>query len=560
MKDWQIKFNPSGQTVKKRQREIIDFLLTDRGIKEKKAFFSPSHPAEILPEDVGINQKKIDQAIEAILSNKKSGQKTLIWGDYDADGIVGTSLLWEALWKSEIEALPFIPDRAEGYGLNFSSFKKIYQKNPDIGLIITVDNGIVAHQEVDKIASLGPKVIITDHHTKGKKLPEAETIIWSDRVCGAAVAWFLARKIIDQDDYGLDLVALATVADMMPLLGVNRSLVKFGLDYLAKTNRVGLRALLKQAGIDNDQDLSAYHLGFLLGPRLNAMGRLYNALDSVRLLCTTDSTRAEKLAKKLDLANRKRQTMTTKALEVAKKSLPKKIGQEKLIFVHQSSFHSGIIGLVAGKLTESFYRPSVVLSEEDGFCRASCRSIKGFNIIKALKDLDGLIDVGGHPMAAGFTIKKQDLAKVKKQLLSLAQKRIEAKMLQPILTIDAQVSFPELDYSFWKKLNCFAPFGLGNSEPVFYTPQVIIKSLRRVGRNGNHLKLILDDSRTKMVEKTPARLDIGQQLLSGIGFGLGQENLQVGDRVDLAFNLILNRYRGRENLELKIKGVKKHDD
>jgi single-stranded-DNA-specific exonuclease len=298
----------------------------------------------------------------------------------------------------------------------------------------------------------------------------------------------------------------------------------------------------------------------LLGPRLNAMGRLYNALDSVRLLCTTDSTRAEKLAKKLDLANRKRQTMTTKALEVAKKSLPKKIGQEKLIFVHQSSFHSGIIGLVAGKLTESFYRPSVVLSEEDGFCRASCRSIKGFNIIKALKDLDGLIDVGGHPMAAGFTIKKQDLAKVKKQLLSLAQKRIEAKMLQPILTIDAQVSFPELDYSFWKKLNCFAPFGLGNSEPVFYTPQVIIKSLRRVGRNGNHLKLILDDSRTKMVEKTPARLDIGQQLLSGIGFGLGQENLQVGDRVDLAFNLILNRYRGRENLELKIKGVKKHDD
>ncbi|MGI6278446.1 MAG: single-stranded-DNA-specific exonuclease RecJ [Patescibacteria group bacterium] len=559
MKDWQVKFRPLGQTTKKRQKEIIDFLLADRGIMKEKDFFSPPRPTNILPQDVGINPKKIDQAIKIILATKKSGQKVLIWGDYDADGIVGTSLLWEALWKSGIEAIPFIPDRSEGYGLSFSSFKKIYQENPDINLVITVDNGIVAHSEVDKIASLGPKVIITDHHTKGKKLPLAKTIVWSDQVCGATVAWFLARKIVDQDDYGLDLVALATVADMMPLLGPNRSLVKFGLDYLAKTDRPGLKALMKQAGIDSRQGLSVYHLGFLLGPRLNAMGRLYNALDSVRLLCTIDSDRAQKLAEKLDLANRKRQTMTTKALEIAKKSLPEKIDQEKLIFVHHPSFHPGIIGLVAGKLTESFYRPSVVLAEEDGFCRASCRSVKGFNIIKALKDLDGLIDVGGHPLAAGFTIKKKDLAKVKKQLLSLAQKRIKAKALQPALTIDAKVNFPDLNYGFWKKLNRFAPFGLGNPEPVFYTSQAIIKSLRRVGRNGDHLKLILDDSQTKKVEKTPAQFDIGQQLLPGIGFGLGQEDLQVGDQVDLAFNLILNRYRGQENLELKIKGIKKYE-
>jgi len=557
MKDWQVKFTPKAKTTRKRQKEIIDFLLASRGVEEKEAFFSPPHPTKLLPPDVGISQAKIDQARKAILSTQKKGQKILIWGDYDADGIIGTSLLWQALWQSGIEAIPFIPDRSQGYGLSLASFKKLYQEHPDIGLIITVDNGIVAHNQIGKITSLGTDVIVTDHHVKEKTLPKAKIIIWSDQVCGAAVAWFLAREIIGQKDYALDLVALATVADMMPLLGVNRSLVKFGLESLVKTSCFGLRALIDQAGIAN-QELSVYHLGFLLGPRLNAMGRLYNGLDSVRLLCTTDWERAKRLAQKLDSANRERQTMTDQALKKAILVVEKtKQEKQKVIFVHHPSFHSGIIGLVAGKLTERFYRPSIVLSAEDGFYRASCRSIRGFNIIRALKKITELVEVGGHPMAAGFTIKKKDLPQVKKQLLALAEKELTAKLLQPTLNIDAGVAFTDLDYNFWEKLNRFSPFGLGNPEPLFYTPGAIIKSLNRVGQNGDHLKLVLDDSQTKRIEKTPARLDVGQPLLSGIGFGLGQENLAVGDRVDLAFSLIINRYRGRKNLELKLKEIKK---
>lgn len=559
MKDWQVKFVPKAASKAERQKEIINFLLTSRGIKQEKEFFSPPHPAKISSQSVGITQTKISRAYQAILSASRKSKRIVIWGDYDADGIIGTSLLWQALWQLGIEAIPFIPDRASGYGVNFTSFKRLYRQYPDIGLLITVDNGIVAHREIEKIAGLGVEVIITDHHAKKKTLPKGKTIIWSDQVCGAAVAWFLAREIVEKKDYALDLVALATVADMMPLLGVNRSLVKFGLRVLEKTDCLGLRALMDQAGI-GDQELSVYHLGFLLSPRLNAMGRLYNALDSVRLLCTTNKERAGKLAQKLDLANRERQNLTDQALEKASQIIAQtKQEGEKIIFAHHSSFHHGIIGLVAGKLTERFSRPSIVLSAEDGFYRASCRSIKGFNIIEALNQVGELVEAGGHPLAAGFTVKKKDWPKVKKRLTILASQKITDKMLCPALTIEARVRFSDLDYNFWRKINRFAPFGLGNKEPLFYTPGAIIKSLTRVGRNGDHLKLVLDDSQTKRIEKVSARLEVDQPLLSGIGFGLGQEDLVVGDRVDLAFNLILNRYRGQENLELRLRKIKKSD-
>ncbi|MDD3679710.1 MAG: single-stranded-DNA-specific exonuclease RecJ [Candidatus Shapirobacteria bacterium] len=558
MKNWQVKFVPRGKNKIRRQKEIVDFLLSDRDIKNKKTFFKPPHPADINPAQVGIDPEQIIKAHQLIVSVKKTGKKILVWGDYDADGIVGTTLLWEALWKSGFDALPFIPNRADGYGLNSQSFKKLYHNYPDIGLVITVDNGIVAHQEVSSIASLGLKIIITDHHAKEKKTPQANAVIWSEQVCGAAVAWFLARKIIGQKDYGLDLLALATVADMMPLLGVNRSLVKYGLKYLINTSRPGLVALIKQASIKKEE-IGVYHLGFLLGPRLNAMGRLYNALDSVRLLCTTDQGRASVLASKLDSANRERQLMTSQALEILNDIVKKeKLAEEKLIFVSHPSLASGIIGLVAGKLTDQSYRPSVVLACENGFFKASCRSIKGFDIIKALQKLDCLINVGGHPLAAGFTIKKGDFDQVKKSLLKLADKAIDEEMLKPVLPIDAQVSFADLDHSFWRQLNRLTPFGLGNPEPLFYTPGVIIKDLRKVGRNGDHLKLVLDEAKTRKVEKAPAVINIDDQLLPGIGFGLGKESLAIGDKIDIAFNLILNCYRGQKNLELKVKEIKKN--
>jgi single-stranded-DNA-specific exonuclease len=557
MKDWQIKFLPREEKKTERQEEIIEFLLSDRGVGHNQDFFTPKHPREITPRQAGIDPKQIIRVEKELARVKRKNQKILVWGDYDADGIIGTTVLWEAFWKSGFEALPFIPDRSEGYGLNIDSFKRLYRQNPDIGLVITVDNGIVAHRQVKEITSLGVPVVVTDHHAQEKKLPGARAIIWSDQVCGAVVAWFLARKIINQKDYALDLLALATVADMMPLLGVNRSLVKYGLESLANSRRVGLNALIKQAGIDKS-DIGVYHLGFLLGPRLNAMGRIYQALDSVRLLCTPNQSRAQALAQKLETANRERQLMTNQALETLQKIVIKEeLAKEKLIFIYHSSLHSGIIGLVAGKLADQFYRPSVVLSSEDGFLRASCRSIKAFNIIKALRKIDCLIDVGGHPLAAGFTVEKKNLSQVKKKLLALADKEIDLQDLIPKLSVDAQVRFSDLDRSFVDRLDRLAPFGLGNPEPLLYISGVIIRNLRRLGSNGNHLRLILDDPKTLEIEKTPARISLDNQPLPAIGFGLGKEKLVIGDKIDIVFNLMINRYRGRQNLELKIRAIRK---
>lgn len=557
MKDWQVKFIPQENKKKRRQEEIINFLLTDREVDKEENFFNPQHPKEITPNQAGIDFRQIVKAEQKLSAIREKKQKILVWGDYDADGIIGTTVLWEALWKSGFNAFPFIPDRSEGYGLNVSSFKKLYRQHPDIGLIITVDNGIVAHQEVEKITSLGVPVIITDHHAKEKKLPKACAIIWSDQVCGAVSAWFLARKIIKQKDYALDLLALATVADMMPLLGINRSFVKYGLEYFTISKRVGLNALMRQAGISKN-DLGVYHLGFLLGPRLNAMGRIYHALDSVRLLCTSNQDRAEVLAQKLESANQERQLITNRALATLSKIIVKeKLAKEKLIFVYHPSLHSGVIGLVAGKLTDQFYRPSVVLSSEDGFFRASCRSIRGFNIIKALRKVDCLVDVGGHPLAAGFTVEKKNFRQVERKLLTLANKEINSQDLVPVLSIDAQVRFSDLDQTFWQELNRLEPFGLGNPEPLFYISGVIVKDLKRVGRNGDHLKLLLDDPETDTIEKTPAQIGLENQPLSGIGFGLGKKSLVIGDKIDIAFNLMINRYRGRQNLELKVKEIRK---
>lgn len=557
MKDWQIKFIPQEKTKKKRQKEIIEFLLASRGVDRDQDFFRPRHPREITPDQVGINPKQIVRAKQELASVKEKNQKILVWGDYDADGIISTAILWEALWKSGFDALPFIPDRSEGYGLRVDSFKKLYRENPDISLVVTVDNGIVAHREIEKITSLGVPVVVTDHHAKEKKLPKARAIIWSDQVCGAAVAWFLAREIIGQKDYALDLLALATVTDMMPLLGVNRSLVKYGLESLANSKRVGLNALIKEAGI-NKSDIGVYHLGFLLGPRLNAMGRLYQALDSLRLLCTPNRDRAFALARKLEKANQERQLMTARALKLLQKNIAEKnLAREKLIFVYHPSLHAGIIGLVAGKLTEQLHRPSVVLSCEDGFLRASCRSIKGFNIIKALRQVDCLVDVGGHPLAAGFTVEKKNLGRVREKLLALAEKEIDPKDLAPKLFVDAKVCFSDLDQDFFDRLNRLAPFGLGNPEPLFCVSGVIIRSLKRLGNNGDHLRLVLDDPKTPKVEETLAEVGPENQLWPAIGFGLGKEKLAVGDKIDLAFNLTVNHYRNQESLELKIREIRK---
>jgi len=480
MKKWQVLHRISAKSLPQRRQEIIKAILKNRKIKEEKEFFDPPSPLKVDAADIGINLKELAKAKKRLLLAKKRGEQILIWGDYDADGICGTAILWEALWENGFDVLPHIPKRDEGYGLNKKIFSKIKKKHPNIGLVITVDNGIVAHTEVEEIKKLGVDVIITDHHIKEKKVPQALAIVWSKKVCGAAVGWFLAREFTKSRSRGLELAALATVADFMPLLSINRSLVKYGLRRLRQTKRIGLLALYQEAGLIKES-LDTYHLGFIISPRLNAMGRLAEAIDSLRLLCTKDRSRARQLAQKIGKANRERQAVMNKAfLKAVERILQEGRKEDKLLFVYSPSFHSGVIGLVAGKLMERFYRPAIVACEEGAFTKASCRSIKGFNIITAVRQLDKyLVAAGGHPQAAGFTIKTKDLPKVKKELRIIAEREINEKILTPKIKIDCQLSFADLSFSLFKELERFQPFGFGNPRPIFKTSDVIIKEISR---------------------------------------------------------------------------------
>ena len=277
-KKWEILSKGVGGRAQGIEK-IISIILKNRGIKNKlqeTEFFNPTHPDKLKAADFGIDPKELKKAVARIKKAKEKGEKVIVWGDYDADGICGAAILWEALYYSGVKALPFIPERrTEGYGLNIARMKQMKVEDPSVGLIITVDNGIVAHEKVDTARELGVDVIITDHHLPRKTRPKAYAIIHTTKICGAAVAWVLAREINKIEDH-LGLAALAEIADMVPLVGPGRSIVYHGLPLLQNTSRMGVVALCNVAKVDQTK-IGTYEVGFMLAPRLNAMGRIENA-------------------------------------------------------------------------------------------------------------------------------------------------------------------------------------------------------------------------------------------------------------------------------------------
>lgn len=556
MKHWQVLSQIDQQKNKKaekRQEEIIKILLKNRGLTTKKRvdeFYNPPDPSALHPRPLGINAKEISKAVERIKRAIKSGEKIIVYGDYDADGICGTAIMWETLHACGADVLPYIPHRVEeGYGLSQKGIDnllshKLTAISHTPSLIITVDHGITARKELDYAISKGLDVIITDHHQKPKILPKSYTTVWTDKISGAAVAWILAKEITAsyaQQNLGhLDLVAIATIADMIPLKGFNRSLVKFGLLDLNQTKRPGLLALMAAARL-TPGGIGVYDVSFILAPRLNASGRIEHAVDSLRLLCTRDHQKAKVLAQKLDETNRERQRLTEEAF-IHARSLVKIT--DKLIFISHHSYNEGVIGLVAGKLTEEFYRPAIVVSEGKPHSKASARSINGFNIIEILRRLeDLLLDCGGHPMAAGFTIETALLQQLKTRLLELAQKEITDKHLEKVLKVDCEIELTDINWPLFEKIKKFEPFGFGNPEPVFLTHRVRIKDLRVLGNEGKHLKLLIDSNHTPF---------------SAIGFGFGEwgQKLKIGDKVDLVYTLLVDSWNGEEKLQLKIKDIR----
>ncbi|KKT45604.1 MAG: Single-stranded-DNA-specific exonuclease RecJ [Candidatus Gottesmanbacteria bacterium GW2011_GWA2_44_17] len=404
-----------------------------------------------------------------------------------------------------------------------------------------MDHGITAWEKVTYAKKKGIDVIITDHHVKPKKLPDC-TIVHTTKLSGAGVSWFLAKELTSFSP--LELVALGTIADMVPLVGPNRSIVKYGLAAINDTNRVGLEALMADAGLTKGA-LDVYCVSHMLAPRLNAAGRIEHAMDALRLLCTKQKDKAALLAEKLGLTNRERQKLTEETLTHALQGLSlrtqgESLPLQKLIFISHESYNPGIIGLVAGKLVEECYRPAIVVSKGEVFSKASARSINGFNIVEAIRSCsDILVDVGGHPMAAGFTVETKNLTVLRERLEKLAEDELNEEKLTRTLKIDTEIPLDIVTPETYKQLQQLQPFGFGNPEPVFVTRAMIVESVRLVGADGKHLKLRLSST-------------------DAIAFNMGNlySQLQHQATVDLAYTIDMNTWNGNSRLQLKVKDIR----
>jgi len=542
--NWKINSQIKASSASDRRQEIINTLLRQRGLTTKaqqKNFLNPPHPADISPEKTGISKSQLKKALKRINQAIQAKDMIYIYGDFDADGVCATAILWETLHQLGANVMPYIPTReSKTRGLSQLGIDELLPNSPS--LIITVDNGIASFKACQYAKKKKIDVIITDHHQpkhKAKKsvFPPASAIIHTTNLSGAGVAWFLARALTDQS-LSLDLVTLATIADMVPLTEYNRSLVKHGLDQLNQTTRPGLQALAKTAAIDLAQ-VTTHEVSYRLAPRLNAMGRLEHALDSLRLLCTTSTIRANQLAGQLNQTNQLRQNLTETMFNSAKNQWLKTKQTKKLIFISDKTFHEGVVGLVAGKLVEKFHRPAVVVAQGKTQSKASARSIKGFNVIKTFRSIEKLfLELGGHELAAGFTAENKNLPDIQKKLEALAKKQLASDQLQPELAIDCQIEFKDINWQLFNQLEKLQPFGFANFRPVFTTRGVKVTHHRHVGKENKHLKLKLED-------------------IDAIAFNLGPlaDQLKTGQLIDIAYTIEDNTWNNKTSLQLKIKEI-----
>lgn len=547
-----MKWRIINQKNNQKTEEIIKVLLANRGLKKKKEieeFLNPKKPEELIAKDVGLDSIQIKKAVQRIKKAIKVKEKIIVYGDYDADGVCGTAILWEALHHLGAKVLPFIPKREEGYGLRIDRLEQMAKDG--VKLIVTVDQGIIAHLESEKAQKLGLDLIITDHHVLGPKKPKAWAIIHTTQLAGCGVAWFLVQNLyrafgLLEKAAGLDLAALGTITDLMPLLGANRCLVKYGLKVLSKSQRPGLRALFDFAGLSQEK-IGVFEVGFIIGPRLNAAGRMDDPMESLRLICTTDEKRGISLAQKIDQKNQERKDLTKQTALHARESWLSQKSQSLLIFVAHESYQEGVIGLVAGKLVDEFYRPAVVVSQGKEFSKASARSIDELNIIEVIRSCAGILGPhGGHPKAAGFTIQTAKINLLKEKLSRLVQQKLKGQDLSLTLKIDLELDWEFLNLSFYKELMKLEPFGEGNPPPVFLTRNFKVLEIKNVGSEKQHLKLRLGS-----VIKPSF-------IIEAIGFGLGDlaKQLKFEQKIEVVYQLLANEWNGQQKLQLKLKDFK----
>jgi single-stranded-DNA-specific exonuclease len=561
-KIWQIKDDPS--TASRLAKKVgISSLLASLLIHRKVT--SPDSAERFLSPKLGVLRdpfllKDMDRAVELIASYVEDKRKITIYGDYDADGITATSLLVGFFSCLENPVSYYIPHRIEeGYSLNEAAIKKIAASRTE--LIITVDCGISSPSEIALAKGLGMQVIVTDHHQLPTNFaPCCPTINPCQPDCsfpfrelsGVGLAFYLAvamRAYLresgffnnssepDLKDY-LDLVAIGTVADIVPLIEENRILVKSGLSLLRESQRPGVRELMRVSGMKKGQEITTYDISFRLAPRLNAMGRLGPAGEAVRLLTTDNESEAVRIAERMDSLNTQRQAIENRILSQAREMINRTAEFEKhqTIVLCDPSWHRGIVGIVASKILEEHYRPTLILEADGEVVRGSGRSIDGFDLYKALCDLsDLLIHFGGHSGAAGVTLEAKRVEEFRNRFEELAKQRIDQKDMVPKIEVDARLDLESITPRLLRELEMLPPFGCQNSQPIFSAGSLDVISSRVVGND--HLKL---------------RLKQRGIVFDSIAFGRGDLHPLQGKSVDVLFHVGTNTWQGMESIQLVI--------
>ncbi|NDJ52565.1 MAG: single-stranded-DNA-specific exonuclease RecJ [Chloroflexi bacterium] len=493
----------------------------------------------------------------------RNGEQIAVYGDFDVDGVTSTVLLCEVLSELGAKVQPYIPNRIdEGYGLHLEALKSLAEAG--VSVVITVDCGIRSVQEVEAARELGLDVIITDHHSVAPVLPPAVAVInpkQSDcrypekMLAGVGIAYKLAQALYMEaqrrgyrpqrdwhPDEWLDLVAIGTVADVAPLRGENRELVRRGLRRLNQTDRVGLQALYSVIDIKPGSVLPTT-IGFAIGPRINAAGRLRSAMLAYHLLTAVDYRKAMQIAQDLESINHDRREMTFNMTAWAEQQLADQVDEMPLLFIADSGFEQGIVGLIASRLTDRYYRPTVVIELGEEESHGSCRSIPEFHITHALQDCDDLLEqYGGHSVAAGFTIRNENIPALKQRLMDLAANGLAEQQPEATLVIDTQLELCDATPHLVSALGDLEPTGAGNPVPLFVSRNVKIESKETVGAEDRHLKLHLSDGNGTAVQ--------------AIAFRRGAEYHHLPDALDIVYQLTFDEWRGRRRLQLNIKDMR----
>ena len=557
-KRWLIANRLSEQAEQELQpyHPVLRQILYNRGIRTADAaqqYVQALPPPGTAPE----NLANMDAAVERISFAIQQQEPIAVYGDYDADGVTACALLVQALQQLNGLVRGYIPDRfSEGYGLNIEALSALHEEG--IRLVITVDCGIRSIQEAEHAQSIGLDLIITDHHHPGSSIPPAIAVINpklpfdtypEKNLAGVGLAYKLVEALFrhhqlpeSRTQEFLDLVALGTVTDLVPLVGENRYLVRAGLEHIHQPQRQGILSLIGVSGL-NPRTINASDIGFMLGPRLNAAGRLDSALAAFNLLLTSDVAQASRYAQLLNSQNNERQRITREIQARAEELAFSADSDPLLLFAADPDFNPGVVGLAASRLTDLYYRPAIVAARGDEFTRGSCRSIPEFHITEALDQCADLLHhYGGHAAAAGFTIYTHLLPDFIQRLQQIAAQQIGTLDLRPVLEIDADVDLTAFRADLLQALTVLQPTGMGNRSALFMTRNALVRHQRTIGKDNTHLKLILEDSQRVSHD--------------AIAFRMGHLAGNLPNRIDLVFAFEKNEFNGQSYLQLNVRDIR----